>query len=41
MEYDEGLIKIKTMRFISSGEELFINYNGNWNDQKPVWFETK
>ena len=41
MDYDEATIKIKTMRRIAAGEELFINYNGNWNDQKPVWFETE
>jgi hypothetical protein len=41
MEYTEGLIKITSTRLIAAGEELFINYNGNWNDQKPVWFETK
>ena len=41
MDYDEGIIRIKTMRPIVAGEELFINYNGNWNDQKPVWFKTE
>lgn len=41
MDYDEELIRIKTMRFIKAGEELFINYNGNWDDKKPVWFDTK
>ena len=41
MDYDEGLISIKTMRFITNGEELFINYNGNWDDKKPVWFDAK
>jgi SET domain-containing protein len=41
MEYDQEVISIKTMRYIQAGEELFINYNGNWNDQRPVWFEAK
>jgi uncharacterized protein len=41
MDYNEATIKIKTTRPIAAGEELFINYNGNWNDQKPVWFETE
>jgi SET domain-containing protein len=38
MDFENKTIKIKTVRFIKAGEELFINYNGNWNDQKPVWF---
>lgn len=41
MDFDTDMISIKTVRFIKEGEELFINYNGNWNDRKPVWFETK
>ena len=41
MDYDREVISIKTMRFVNAGEELFINYNGNWNDHKPVWFEAK
>jgi uncharacterized protein len=38
MDFENKTIKIKTVRFIKAGEELFINYNGNWNDQQPVWF---
>ena len=41
MDFDNDLISIKTVRFIREGEELFINYNGDWNDSKPVWFEAK
>ncbi len=41
MDFDNELISIKTVRFIKEGEELFINYNGDWNDGKTVWFETK
>ena len=41
MDYDHELIRIKTVRFIRAGEELFINYNGDWNDSKPLWFEAK
>jgi len=40
MDYDRELITVKTVRFIQSGEELFINYNGDWDNQKKVWFET-
>ncbi len=39
MDFDHGLITIKTMRAIAKGEELFINYNGDWNDPRPLWFE--
>jgi SET domain-containing protein len=39
MDYEAGIISIKTMRFIKAGEELFINYNGDWNNKKLVWFE--
>jgi SET domain-containing protein len=41
MDFDNQLIRIKTVRFIKTGEELYINYNGNWNDGKPVWFDAK
>jgi len=41
MDFDKELITVKTVRFIKSGEELFINYNGDWDNQKKVWFETK
>ena len=41
MDYEQEQISIKTVRFIKAGEELFINYNGNWNDGTPVWFEAE
>jgi SET domain-containing protein len=41
MDYDGELITITAVRPIKAGEELFINYNGNWNDTKPVWFDAK
>lgn len=41
MDYEKALILIKTVRFIREGEELLINYNGNWNSEKPVWFKTE
>src|ERR1044071_9690566 len=40
VDFENETISIKTVRYIKAGEELFINYNGNWNDAKPVWFET-
>jgi uncharacterized protein len=41
MDYDQKLISIKTVQAIKAGEELFINYNGDWNDSKPLWFQAK
>jgi SET domain-containing protein len=41
MDFDNKMISIKTIREISAGEELMINYNGTWNDKNPVWFEKK
>jgi SET domain-containing protein len=39
MDFDRQLISIKSVRFIKAGEEIFINYNGDWNNTKPVWFD--
>jgi len=39
MDFEGQMIKIIAMRNILKGEELFINYNGTWNDAKPVWFD--
>jgi len=41
MDFDEATIFIKTVRVIAKGEELTINYNGDWNDEARVWFEAK
>jgi hypothetical protein len=41
MDYEAMTITVTTMRRINAGEELFINYNGDWNDSKPVWFDDK
>lgn len=39
MDYDEDTITVTAVRDIEAGEELFINYNGDWDDARPVWFE--
>ncbi len=41
MDYDQELISIKTIRSIKAGEELFINYNGDWNNEKKIWFNAQ
>lgn len=38
MDYEADTITIITVRDIREGEELCINYNGDWNDTRPVWF---
>ena len=41
MDFNAEIITITAVRFIQQGEELFINYNGTWNDSKRVWFDKK
>jgi uncharacterized protein len=41
MDFEKQTITIKTIRVVKAGEELFINYNGDWDSEKPVWFEAK
>ncbi len=41
MDFETGCITVTTIRFIKAGEELFINYNGSWNDEKLLWFDAK
>ena len=41
MAYEHALITVKAVRDIKAGEELFINYNGDWNNETPVWFEVR
>ncbi len=37
--YDNNCIEFETLRDISKGEEIEVNYNGLVNDKSPVWFE--
>jgi uncharacterized protein len=41
MDFEDDVIFVKTVRIIKKGEELTINYNGDWNDDKKVWFDVK
>jgi SET domain-containing protein len=38
MDFGESLISIRSVTDIEAGQELFINYNGDWNNEKPLWF---
>ncbi len=39
MDYEAGTMRIETVRPVPAGAELFINYNGDWDDAAPVWFD--
>ena len=39
MDFETETIQVKTVRKIEKEEEITINYNGNWNDNKKVWFD--
>jgi SET domain-containing protein len=39
MDYAEMTITVTAMRDIPAGEELTINYNGDFDDARPVWFQ--
>jgi SET domain-containing protein len=41
MDFKKGIIRIKTIRAVEAGEELFINYNGDWDNTAPLWFDAK
>jgi len=41
MDFEEETIFVKTVRAIEKGEELTINYNGDWDDETKVWFEVE
>ena len=41
MNFESETIRIKAVRNIEAGEELFINYNGDWNNDKKLWFDAK
>ncbi len=38
MDFSKGVISVKAVRDIEAGEQLFVNYNGDWDDPRPVWF---
>lgn len=41
MDYESRTMSIHTMRDIRAGEELSINYNGDFDNESPVWFELR
>jgi uncharacterized protein len=41
MDFRARVIRVRTVRRIGAGEEVFINYNGDWNNAAPVWFDKR
>jgi SET domain-containing protein len=41
MDFESDLITIKTVKPVGKGEELFINYNADADDETAIWFEAK
>ncbi|MEP7230406.1 MAG: SET domain-containing protein [Ginsengibacter sp.] len=41
MNFEEERIEVKTIRPVEIGEELTINYNGDWNSSKKIWFDAE
>jgi len=41
MDWGSESIRVRAVRDIEPGEELFINYQGDWDNTCPVWFEAK
>lgn len=41
MDFEEGIIRIKTLRAIAAGEELLINYQGEKESDESLWFNVQ
>ncbi|WMX13633.1 SET domain-containing protein [Aureispira sp. CCB-E] len=41
VDMDADVLYIHALRDIVAGEEITINYNGNPEDDSPLWFDTK
>ena len=41
MDFEDETILVKSVRPIEKGEELTINYNGDWDDATKLWFDAK
>ena len=41
MDFEEETIMVKTVREIMAGEEVTVNYNGDWNNREKIWFNAQ
>lgn len=41
MDFEHEVMQIRTVKSVAAGDELFINYNADPNDDKPIWFDAK
>jgi uncharacterized protein len=41
MDFEELGMIIKTVKDIGAGEELTINYNGDFNNERKIWFQAE
>jgi uncharacterized protein len=41
MDFEDATIAIKTVKKIKAGDEITINYNGDFDNDTKVWFELK
>lgn len=41
MYFGKEVMVVKTVRDIRAGEELFINYNGDWDNATRLWFDAE
>ncbi len=41
MDFRKKLVTIIAVRKIKAGEQLMINYNGEWDNKTPVWFDVQ
>lgn len=40
-DFKKNILTIKTVRPIKKGDELMVNYNSDFDDKTPVWFDVK
>jgi SET domain-containing protein len=39
VDFEEETISFYALTSIKAGEEISVNYNGDWEDHNPVWFD--
>ncbi len=39
MNFKKQIITVITVKEVMAGEQLCVNYNGDWNNDKKIWFD--